>query len=84
MDARRVVVVVGGVDGLVPVGFGAAAALVLLPGGHYAHDEPASDFADEHLGRLEHGLLKGLVLLGVGVVAVTHALVVLGLGWLAI
>lgn len=88
VDARRVVVVVVVVvrvrvtvaDGLVPVGLGALPAGDLLVGGHQPDDEPAADLADEHLRRLQHGLLEGPAVLGVGVVAVPHALVVLERG----
>lgn len=84
VDARGIVRVrvVAVAHGLVPVGAGA----VLLPGHealvrlHQADDEPASDLADEHLRRLQHGLLEGPAVLGVGVVAVPDALVILECG----
>ena len=44
-----------------------------------ADDEPAPHLTDEHLRRLNHGLLKVLPLLGARRLAVPHALHVLSL-----
>ena len=81
IDARRIVIVVDfGVppgDGLVPVGRRSPPTRVALINESQPDNEPASDFSYEHLRRLEHRLLERVPLLGVGVVAVPHALIVL-------
>lgn len=69
--------VVDRIDGLVPGGLLLAVGDVAPVDGHEADDEPAADFADEHLCGLQHRLLELLPFLEVGIVAVAHALVVL-------
>lgn len=68
---------VRGGDGLVVRASASILGDVALPQGHEGHDEPAAGLADEHLGGLDHGLLKKLVGLGIGVIAVANALVIL-------
>lgn len=74
--------IIGATDGLVAGG--------LLPGHvafaerHEADDQPAAHLTDEHLRRLDYGLLEVYPLLGVRVLAVADALVVLLKGRLAL
>lgn len=85
VDVVVVVVVIavslrlGGMDRLVPGVW--LLGDVALPQGHEPHDEPAAHLAEEHLGGLDDGLLEVGPLLGVGVVAVSYALVVLDKAW---